>query len=44
MKLTSCRMNENQPWYTCVKLSDDEGKHMGFEDEIGNCLYELGLT
>lgn len=44
MKLTSCRMNENQPWYTCVKLSDDEGKHMGFEDEIRNCLYELGLT
>lgn len=44
MKLTSCCMNENQPWYTCVKLSDDEGKHMGFEDEIGNCLYELGLT
>ena len=44
MKLTSCRMNANQPWYTCVKLSDDAGKHMGFEDEIGNCLYELGLT
>ena len=44
MKLTSCCMNENQPWYTCIKLSDDEGKHMGFEDEIGNCLYELGLT
>ena len=44
MKLTSCCMNENQPWYTCVKLSDDEGKHTGFEDEIGNCLYELGLT
>lgn len=44
MKLTSCCMNANQPWYTCVKLSDDAGKHMGFEDEIGNCLYELGLT
>ena len=44
MKLTSCCMNPNQPWNTCIKLSDDEGKHMGFEDEIGNCLYELGLT
>lgn len=44
MKLTSCRMNPNQLWNTCIKLSDDEGKHMGFEDEIGNCLYELGLT
>ena len=44
MKLTNCRINPNQRWNTCVKLSDDEGKHMGFEDEIGNCLYELGLT
>ena len=44
MKLTSCRMNTNQAWDTCVKLSDDEGKHMGFEDEVGNCRYELGLT
>ena len=44
MKLTNCCMNPNQPWNTCIKLSDDEGKHMGFEDEIGNCLYELGLT
>lgn len=44
MKLTSCRMNPNQIWDNCIKLSDDEGKHMGFEDEIGNCLYELGLT
>ena len=43
MKLSRCRMNSNQPWYTTIKLSDDEGKHMGFEDEIGNCLYELGL-
>lgn len=44
MKLTSCRMNSNQKWNTCIKLSDDAGKHMGFEDEIDNCLYELGLT
>ena len=44
MKLSNCRMNSRQTWCTTVKLSDDEGKAMGFEDEIGNCLYELGLT
>lgn len=44
MKLSSCRMNSRQSWCTTVKLSDDKGKAMGFEDEIGNCLYELGLT
>ena len=44
MKLSNCRMNSRQVWCTTVKLSDDEGKAMGFEDEIGNCLYELGLT
>jgi hypothetical protein len=37
-------MDKDHPWNLCVKLSDDEGKHMGFEDEIGNCYYELGLT
>lgn len=44
MKLTSCTMDKDHSWNLCVKLSDDEGKHMGFEDEIGNCYYELGLT
>lgn len=44
MKLSNCRMNSRQTWCTTVKLSDDKGKAMGFEDEIGNCLYELGLT
>ena len=44
MKLSNCRMNSRQIWCTTVKLSDDKGKAMGFEDEIGNCLYELGLT
>lgn len=44
MKLSNCRMNSRQIWCTTVKLSDDKGKAMGSEDEIGNCLYELGLT
>ena len=24
-----CRMNANQQWRECIKLSDDLGKHMG---------------
>ena len=44
MKLTTCRMNENQPIYSCVKLSDDEGKHTGNIEEVENCLISLGLV
>lgn len=44
MKLARCRMNDNQPWRECVKLSDDEGKHMGSDKEVQACLYELGLA
>ena len=29
MKLTQCKMNINQEWRECVKLSDDIGKHIG---------------
>lgn len=43
MKLSNCRMNSRQTWCTTVKLSDDDGKAMGFGKEIENCLYELGL-
>lgn len=43
MKLTSCQMNVNQPVYSCVKLSDDLGKHTGSEKEVEICLKELGL-
>ena len=28
MKLSRCKMNVNQEWRECVKLSDDMGKHM----------------
>lgn len=44
MKLSECRMNERQPWYSTIKLSDDEGKHMGYEKEIEICKYECGLV
>jgi nicotinate phosphoribosyltransferase len=43
MKLTKCRMNSNQPWYNCIKLSDDVGKHMGYDKEIEICKYECGI-
>ena len=43
MKLTRCRMNNHQEWHECVKLSDDEGKHLGSSKEVKACLYELQL-
>ena len=43
MKLARCKMNVNQPWRECVKLSDDMGKHMGSDREVEACLYELEL-
>lgn len=44
MKLTRCKMNVNQEWRECVKLSDDAGKHIGSEAEVQACLYDLRLT
>lgn len=41
MKLTRCKMNVNQEWRECVKLSDDAGKHIGSEEEVRACLYDL---
>lgn len=43
MKLTQCKMNVNQEWRECVKLSDDTGKHIGSEAEVRACLYDLRL-
>lgn len=43
MKLTQCKMNVNQEWHECVKLSDDIGKHIGSEAELQACLYDLQL-
>ena len=44
MKLTQCKMNVNQEWRECIKLSDDEGKHTGSPEEVLACLYELRLN
>ena len=43
MKLTKCRINQRQPWFTTIKLSDDEGKHMGNPKEIEICKYECSI-
>lgn len=43
MKLTQCKMNINQEWRECVKLSDDIGKHIGSLEEVRACLYDLRL-
>jgi nicotinate phosphoribosyltransferase len=43
MKLTSCKMNSTKPWVDCVKLSDDEGKHTGKEEEVLACMDQLGI-
>ena len=43
MKLSKCRINANQPEYTCVKLSDDYGKHMGNNEEVIACKYACGI-
>ena len=43
MKLTQCKMNVNQEWRECVKLSDDICKHIGSPEEVRACLYDLRL-
>lgn len=43
MKLSHCKMNTNQQWRECVKLSDDMGKHMGSISEVQACLHELRI-
>ena len=44
MKLKECRINERQPIYGCVKLSDVTGKAIGTKADIENYKYQLGIT
>ena len=43
MKMSRCRMNINQPWYLCIKISDDLGKHMGDNFEFEIACHELNI-
>ena len=44
MKMTQARMNANQPWYECIKISDDLGKHLGSSEEVEHATYELNIN
>jgi nicotinate phosphoribosyltransferase len=43
MKLKECRVNERQPIYGCVKLSDVPGKAIGNPDDIACYKYQIGI-
>lgn len=43
MKLSKCRLNENQEWRKCIKISDDFGKHLGDDKEFEIAKYQLGI-
>ena len=43
MKLSRCRMSYKDPWEKVIKISDDQGKHMGDDKEFEIASYELHL-
>ena len=43
MKLSKCRINQNQEWRKCIKISDDLGKHLGDDKEFEIAKYQLGI-
>ena len=43
MKLAKCRINKNQEWQKCIKISDDLGKHLGDNKEFEIAKYQLGI-
>jgi nicotinate phosphoribosyltransferase len=43
MKLSRCRINKNQEWQKCIKISDDLGKHLGDDKEFEIAKYQLGI-
>jgi len=43
MKLSKCRINKNQEWRKCIKISDDLGKHLGDTKEFEIAKYQLGI-
>lgn len=43
MKLSKCRINKNQEWRKCIKISDDLGKHLGDDKEFEIAKYLLDI-
>lgn len=43
MKLMRVRLNDNEDWRNCIKISDDLGKHMGDLKEIERCKYLFNI-
>lgn len=43
MKLKECRVNDRQPVYGCVKLSDVTSKSIGTPEDIENYKYQLNI-
>ena len=43
MKLSKCRINLNQDWRKCIKISDDLGKHLGDDKEFEIAKYQLNI-
>ena len=43
MKLSKCRLNKNQEWRKCIKISDDLGKHLGDNKEFEIAKYQLNI-
>ena len=43
MKLSKCKINQNQEWRKCIKISDDLGKHLGDDKEFEIAKYQLGI-
>ena len=43
MKLSKCKINKNQEWRKCIKISDDLGKHLGDDKEFEIAKYQLNI-
>lgn len=43
MKLSQCKINSNQKWRKCIKISDDSGKYLGDNKEFEIAKYQLGI-
>ena len=44
MKLMQCRLYGNYEWEDCIKISDDQGKHMGNHEEVEIAKKQLKLS